>query len=437
MQGQEHRAQYRWIPVILLFVIGAVNILDRSTLAIGNSHIRADLNLSAGEMGLLLSAFSWAYAFSQLPLGALLDRTGARRVLGIGLFIWSIAQVFGGLSTSFRNFVASRILLGVAESPTYPAGAKVIAEYFPRQRRGKPTAVFLASTTLAPAITPPLLTWLMLAFGWRQMFVIMGVTGILVSLLWMLYCRSKAGISPAEAAHDASLSDAEAADDASPAKLSWADFRHLFAQATTWGMMIGFGGVIYLVWFYLTWLPGYLEHERHLAIGTTGWVLSIPYVFACFGGLLSGYVGDKLMQRGLTPVNSRKWMIAIALVVSAGFTFLAARAESATLAVGYLCVVMFFLYVASSGAWTLVNVVVPKRMIASVGALQNFGGYFGGSFAPIVTGYTLQYTNSLNNAFVVAAMVGVLGAAAYVLLVRKQITGRETLGAPSGTSVMT
>jgi len=174
MQRQDDRARYRWIPVILLFVIGAVNILDRSTLAIGNSHIRADLNLSAGGWGLVLLAFSGAYAFSQLPLGALLDRTGERRVLGIGLFIWSIAQVFGGLSTSFRNFVVSRVLLGVAESPTYPAGAKVIAEYFPRQRRGKPTAVFLASTTLAPAITPPLLTWLMLAFGWRQMFVIMG-----------------------------------------------------------------------------------------------------------------------------------------------------------------------------------------------------------------------------------------------------------------------
>jgi sugar phosphate permease len=414
---------YRWISVILLFAIGAVNILDRSTLAIGNIRIRGDLHLTAGEMGWLLSAFSWAYAFSQLPLGALLDRAGARRILGIGLFFWSIAQVFAGLSRSFGNFVTARIVLGVAESPTYPAGAKIISEYFPRASRGKPTAVFLASTTLAPAITPALLTWLMLSFGWRQMFVAMGVIGVTVSLIWALYCRSRVGAPPASLTSDA-LAGEEETNEASGAS-SLADFRHLFGQATTWGMMLGFAGVIYLVWFYLTWLPGYLEHQRHLAIGRTGWVLCIPYIFGSCGGLLSGFIGDHLMQRGLSPINSRKWMIVVALIVSAGLTFLASRAGTATLAIVYLCGVMFFLYIASSGAWTLVNVVAPKRVIASVGALQNFGGYFGASFAPVITGYTLEYTNSFNDAFVVAAMLGVLGAVAYIVLVRKQITARD------------
>src|SRR5687768_12876648 len=113
------------VALTLLVISGLVNYLDRSTLSIANQSIRAEMGLTATQMGLLLSAFSLAYAFSQLPIGAMLDRFGARLVLGLGMFFWSVAQMAGGFVTSLQQFVVARVVLGIGEAPQFPAGAKV------------------------------------------------------------------------------------------------------------------------------------------------------------------------------------------------------------------------------------------------------------------------------------------------------------------------
>ena len=144
--------------LILLVLSGLINYLDRSTLSIANSAVRADMDLSAAEMGLLLSAFSLPYAFAQLPMGALLDRLGARFTLGFGMLLWSVAQLAGGVVRTVNQFFVARMLLGVGEAPQFPAGAKVFSEWFAMKERGRPTGIFVASTTIAPALAPPLLT---------------------------------------------------------------------------------------------------------------------------------------------------------------------------------------------------------------------------------------------------------------------------------------
>src|SRR5580693_3420549 len=183
--------RFQWISVGLLLAVGIVNILDRSTLAIANSNVSGDLHLSPAQMGLLLSAFSWAYAFSQLPIGVLLDRIGARIVLGVGLFCWSVAQLCGGLVVTLRQFLTARVFLGIGEAPTYPAGAKIIADWFNKSERGKPTGIFLASPTISPMLAPPVITALMLNVGWRRMFIIMGAAGIVLSIVWYLVARDR------------------------------------------------------------------------------------------------------------------------------------------------------------------------------------------------------------------------------------------------------
>src|SRR5260370_28795619 len=172
------------VAVVFLTVAGIINYLDRSTLSIANHLVSDELHLSAAQMGLLLSAFSLAYAFAQLPVGALLDRFGSRVMLGLGLLIWSVAQVAGGLIQTLNHFLAARIVLGIAEAPLFPGGAKGVNEWFAvRERRG-PTGTFISSATTAPRIAPPLLTVLMISFGWRTMFVTVGVLGILIALGW-------------------------------------------------------------------------------------------------------------------------------------------------------------------------------------------------------------------------------------------------------------
>ena len=192
------RAQ--WTLIGLLLLSGTINYLDRSTLSIGNPMIREEMGLSLAQMGVLLSAFSWSYALAQLPAGGLVDRIGPRILLSGGLFLWSLAQMAGGFVQSFAQFIWARIFLGVGESPQFPTAARVVSTWFHVRDRGLPTGFWNCASTLGPAISPPILTALMLAFGWRAMFIIMGAAGIVAAVVWYLIYRNprEAGISEGE-----------------------------------------------------------------------------------------------------------------------------------------------------------------------------------------------------------------------------------------------
>lgn len=409
--------QIQTAAVVLLVCSGLVNYLDRSTLSIANSAVSAEMHLTASQMGFLLSAFSLPYALAQLPMGVLLDKMGARFTLGLGMLLWSIAQLGGGFVRGLNQFFAARLLLGVGEAPQFPAGAKVFSDWFAVKERGRPTGIFVASTTIAPALAPPVLTALMLAFGWRGMFIIMGVAGILIAVAWVAIYRDRRDVA-LTAEEIAFLEDGKPADDRGMTAAEW---RSLFKQRTTWGMLLGFMGVIYMVWLYLTWLPAYLEKERGLALATGGWIMSIPYLAGTFGQLSSGYVADKLLARGLSPIASRKWPICIGLVCAAAFTVPAAYTPSLFWAIVFISGAMYFVNLASGGSWALASVAAPRRLVASLGSLQNFGGYLGGSLAPIITGMIVDRTGSFVYALLIAAGVALAGAVAYILLVRAPI----------------
>jgi sugar phosphate permease len=397
--------------------IGIVFILDRSTLALANHNVSTDLRLSPIQMGMLLSAFSWAYAFSQLPMGVLVDFTGGRVVLGAGAVIWACTQALTGSVSSLSQFVTARVLLGLGEAPIYPAGAKIIATWFNKRERGAPTGLFLASTTIGPVLAPPIITALLVTLGWRKMYVALGILGIIISFTWFLFAPRRTDLNLG------ATDDAYFEEDAlrhNPA-FGFGRFGTLFAQRSTWGLILGFVGIIYMVWLYLTWLPFYLEQERHFSIRRVGWMLSLPYIFGTVGNVLSGYLADGLLKRGFSAINSRKYPICIGLLGSAAFTVPMAYTPDARVAIFYLCCVMFFLYIASAGAWALLSVVAPRSMIATVGSLQNFAGYFGGSFAPVITGFLLENTQSFKAAFVTSAIIAIASAFFYFVLVREPI----------------
>jgi MFS family permease len=152
-----------------------------------------------------------------------------------------------------------------------------------------------------------------------------------------------------------------------------------------------------------------------------GWVLAVPYIFGTLGSLSCGFLADHLHRRGMDAINSRKLPICIGLVGGGGFTIPVAFTPDPNMAVVYLCCVMFFLYIASTGAWALVNVVTPRHTVGTIGAMQNFGGYFGGSFAPVITGFLLEHTQSFKSALLMSAGVAFAAAFFYFVLVRKPI----------------
>ena len=174
--------RHQAITLSLLFIAGLVNFLDRSSLSIANTTVREEMHLNGTEMGWLLSAFSLAYGFAQLPLIGLLDRAGTRSVLGGGLILWSVAQMLTGGVRGYAGFLLLRVLLGVGEAPFYPAAIRSTREWFSSATRGRATAIMSSSQTIGLAVAPPVLTWIMLNVGWRAMFVLLGASGLIATL---------------------------------------------------------------------------------------------------------------------------------------------------------------------------------------------------------------------------------------------------------------
>jgi sugar phosphate permease len=415
----------------MLVLAGCVNYIDRATLAVANPLIRQDMGLSIADMGYLLSAFLWSYAFAQLPTGAMVDRLGPRLLLTIGLSLWSLAQLLGGFVQSFGQFFGARILLGIGEAPQFPTGARVARDWFNPRDRGLATGVFNCASTLGTAIAVPLLTILMLTFGWRWMFGIMGIAGLLVAALWYTVYRNPQDIA-LTAEENAYRTQGDPPGQRT--KVTFGEWKQLFRFRTTWGMILGYFGCIYLTWIYTAWLPGYLEIERHMSVKYTGWAASIPFACGVVGGVLGGYLADILVRRGVSPMGSRKYPAAIALLGTSACTLAAAYVESNTLAIAFISASLFLVYITSTCAWALSSVAAPTNCTASIGAMQNFGGYLGGALAPTVTGLIVQGTGSFVGALVVGSVIGVVSAGCYMFVVKDPITAADLGVSPQGSA---
>ena len=402
---------YKTLTIFFLFLIGVVNYLDRSALSIANTTIQKDLAISPMQMGVMLSAFSIAYAFSQLPLGALIDKLGSKLALGGSLVVWSVAQAAFGLFSSYGHLVGLRVLLGIGEAPVFPSAAKALSEWFDTQERGTATGWVWSSTCIGPCLAPPLLTVFMVHLGWRGMFILTGVMGLLLAVCWFKFYKSKAQYMA-----ETGRAEPVPVQQAKAPKVRWTS---LFKDRNTWGAFLGFMGVIYMIWLNLTWLPGYFEREHGLDLYRTAWVVSLAYLFGALGTIVAGKCCDRLVARGMRVLASRKLMVILGLLGGALFTLIVAFTTSVVACVILLCLTMFFINISSATAWMIVNTIVPSERVASFGSIQNFGGYLAGSIAPILTGFSVQQSGSFSSAFVISAVVAACSAFAYFALLKE------------------
>jgi len=365
----------------MLVIAGCVNYLDRSAGSVGNPEIRADLHLSYSQIGLLLATFAWAYGLAQIPAGAAVDRFGPRRAMGFAMVLWSVAQIGAGFVGSLGQFIAARIGLGVGESPMYIGGTRVCADWFALKERALPIGIFNSSSALAPALAPPLLTLLMVAFGWRAMFIVAGIAGFAVAVGWIAFYREpgRAGVPAAD------LKAIHAEDTLHVVHSGAAQIGWLLRFRTTWGMFIGFFGVVYLSWLYATWLPGYLETQRHLSISSAGYLSSVPLAAGFLGAVAGGFISDWLGRIGISASAACRIPVIGGLLMAAVFTV----------------------------AGALAAVVAPGNAVATLEAIQNIGGSAGGTLAPFITGAVVQATGSFVPAFMLAGAIAVVCAGAY------------------------
>jgi MFS transporter, ACS family, L-galactonate transporter len=411
-------SQRRQLLVLgFLMLAGVLNYLDRASLSIANPVIRRELALSGTQMGSLLAAFSLAYGLGQIPAGTLVKRFGFRRVLGGSMLAWSGAQLLTSLVRSNAGFQALRGVLGLGESPFFPATLDAVQSSFAPERRGRAMSLVNTSTIVGTALAPPALTVLMLWAGWRGMFAVVGAAGMIFAVLWLLFGSGRSGV----VAGGAGAAKVDAAPFSLRGLFADPDLLALLRTRTMWGMMLGFGGINYTAWLYLTWLPGYLASEYHLKLGATGMISGIPFAAGAVGMVASGVLTDLKVRDRLQAMRYRRYLIVIGMVLSAGCTALVVRATSLTMAVAGISMAVMFIHFAGTAAWNLIHVSSSARLSPQVGALQSMGSYAIASAGPIITGWLLDRTHSFHIALLICSGVTAAGAMAYLTMTLKPI----------------
>lgn len=410
--------RFRWLVIVMLITNSVINSLDRGSLAIANPLIATELHLSPSQMGVLLSAFLWAYAFAQLPSGFLVDRVGPRRMIGWSLLLWSLSQTFGGVCRNLFQFFIARTALGVFEAPNVPSAASILAIWFRREKRGIPISLVFSGGQLGALIGPPLLTGLMLTFGWRAMFLICGLSGFVAACIWVTVYRS-----PADFGLD-SVDQGEMGMDASKSgrpPIKFGNWRELFRHKTMWGLIGGFACQNYVVWIFLSWLPAYLEETFHLSIAKTGVFAAIPPLFGYLGALAAGLIADSLIARGMPTLLVRRRMPVAAMTGVTICAFPLCLHPSLFVALALISGTLFFAHLGGTSCWALVTAIAPQHIVGSVGSIMNCGGYIGAAVAPIITGFTFQQTGSFATSLFIGACMATIAGFLYSWLIREPL----------------
>lgn len=406
-----NRTRMRYGIIAVIFVLTTINYASRATLSIAGAPLADELHISAIQMGYLFSAFAWAYVIGQIPGGALLDRFGSKAVYLCAVLFWSLftaAQAsvsVDGLMPALASLLLLRFLLGLAEAPSFPANARLVANWFPSSERGTASAIFNSAQYFSLVVFGPLMGWITQRFGWRSVFLAMGAIGLAAAALF-------AAIVDAPTRHRhvnrAELDYIEAGgalvhldkpgDRPKASPVRWAVIRQLLGNRMLLGIYLGQYCITALTYFYSTWFPIYLIKARGLTVMQAGVASAGPAICGWIGGILGGLASDLLLRRGATLSTARKIPITAGLIVS-GAIILCNFTGSQALVLTFMSIAFFGKGVASLG-WAVLSDVAPAQVTGLSGSIFNTFGNVAGIVTPVVIGYIVSATQSFDLALV-------------------------------------
>jgi len=405
----------RFVILALISLGVTVNYLDRAIIGVASPAIARDFALSPVAMGLIFSAFSWSYFAAQLPGGLALDRFGARLTYLVALAGWSLSTLMHATANGFAALFGWRLSLGLFEAPCFPANNSIVGAWFPRAERARAIGVYTSAEYVALGFATPLLLWLMNTHGWRALYLVSGLLGLLLVPFWWLIYREPSqhpGVNRAELALIEKGGGRTQPETArfTPALL-WALARQPQIIALCAAQFAAYSTFV----FFLTWFPTYLATVRHMAWIKMGFLASLPYIAGFFGILFAGWLSDFLLARGASLNVSRKLPVIMGMLL-ASIIVLANYVNSDALVVAVLSVA-FFAQAMSSSSWTALSEVAPQGTLGMVGSLFSAAANLSGIVTPLVIGVIYQVTGSFDWALAFIGAVTAIGAAAWIFLV--------------------
>jgi ACS family glucarate transporter-like MFS transporter len=435
------KTHVRYLILFLLFVVTTINYADRATISIAGSSIQKDLGIDALTLGFIFSAFGWAYVAGQIPGGWLLDRFGSKKIYAFSIFTWSFFTILQGfvgfmpVATAVMALFTLRFMVGFAEAPSFPGNARIVAAWFPTAERGTASAIFNSAQYFATVLFAPLMGWIVHAWGWEHVFIVMGSLGVLFTGVWLKFLHNPGQhpmIGEQEYRHIADNGGVVDMDQAGKKKSGpqWGYVRQLLSSRMMLGIYLGQYCINGITYFFLTWFPVYLVQERGMTILKAGFVASLPAICGFIGGVLGGVVSDWLLRRGHSLTFARKLPIVCGLLLSTTMV-LCNYVQLDWLVVGLMALAFFGKGVGALG-WAVMSDTSPKQIAGISGGLFNMFGNIASITTPIVIGYLISTTGSFKWALVYVGANALVAVFSYLVIVGpiRRVQLRDSEGKP-------
>jgi MFS family permease len=409
----------RWTTGALLALMIVVNYLDRGNLSIAMPAIRRDLSLTNLQVGMVLAGFQWTYAIANVPMGWVADRYGPRRVVLAAGIAWTICAAATGLAAGLGALILMRACLGLAESPMFPAGIKIVNSWFPNREKALAIGMYEVAVQLGSAGAPLLGAYLVLAVGWRLMFVVMAALSLVPLVIWWFRYRepeADAGLSPQELR--LILADRQDARIAPPSFAQWGG---LFGHMQTWAMILGGMSLAGMLSFYL-WLPIYLQQTRHFSLVHAGGSMSVLGLVGIAGVISGALSSDLLIRRGWQVLAARRAVVVSGALIGGAAIGCTALSHRDIVLLVMIAVGSFAGGLNAAPWWSLAPAVAPSdRLVASLGSLQNGGAFLGAAIAPLAIGALLDHGDDFHTILAVSAGFALLTAFIYGVVLQRPI----------------
>ncbi|MCS7025846.1 MAG: MFS transporter [Bryobacteraceae bacterium] len=412
----------RWQVAALLFAATVINYIDRQTLSVIAAKVTKELGISNTEYANILTAFLIPYTAMYVVSGWMVDRFGTRLSLALFMAWWSLANALHALARGAWSLGVFRFLLGMGESGNFMAAEKAISEWFPARERALANGLVNAAAATGAILAPPLIAWITLLAGWRFSFVLTGALGFFWLVAWLLIYHVPA--------HHPRISEQERRyieqgrverTDVAPS------YRDLLCEPATWGLLVSRVLADPVWWFYLFWLPKYLQEVRHFSLAQIALFAWMPYLSADIGSLAGGWLSGRWIRRGRSAIDARKLtMIPVALLMPLG-AFVAELPAQPAMAL--ICLVTFLHMAWKTNLMTMTNDVFPSAMVGRAAGVVGLGSGLGGALSTPVVGRVVD-AFGYHAVFWIMGFLHLFATICVLLTVRRSFSPREQPGAP-------
>ena len=391
----------RWSIVGLLFTASLINYFDRATISFALPLISTELHLGPEAKGVLLSAFFWSYALLQIPMGILADRVNLRWLYAAAFTLWSVSQGLMGFATGLGTLIAFRVLLGIGEAIYLPGGSKIVSLLFRPSERGLPCGLFDAGTRTGLVIEGVLVPWMLVHYGWRRTFAVVGFAALVWLVPWFLTTPKRLrGEAP----------------DPSVVRPGFSrTFTALITNRNLLGICLGFFCFDYYWFFLVSWLPDYLVTVRGLTMMKAGIYAALPYFVFGASEPIGGWLADRLIRAGYSETRARKGIVTFAFLT--GLLLIPAARVSTPNGAVALIIAGCLVGLATGNLLVILQSCAPPAEIGLWTGVYNFVGNIAGILSPLITGFLIAKTGSYTPPFVLAAVLVAVGPLAFWLIV--------------------